>query len=435
MISQKLEPNEALTSQAKIDALKNAISSGLLSEETPLAGFVDLDGIKRTVESLMSSFPSHFSHHFAVKANSINGVLKALNATGLGAEVASPGELAQALKAGFDKNKIVFDEPAKSKSVVKLALEAGVNLNIDNFEEFELVKALVEQNPPEANLGFRVNPQIGAGSIEAMSTATKTSKFGVPLEDEGVRDKLIALYQQHSWLNSIHSHVGSQGCPIPLMAECIAQVVKLVEDINTAVGHQQIKNINIGGGLTVNFGSEEVFPTFETYAQTLARVVPQLFTGEYRVLTEFGRSIMAKNGFIAARVEYAKVSGGRKIAISHGGSQVAARSTFMPNAWPLRITAHDTNGELKSTDLVKQDIAGPCCFAGDLLAKNRLLPELSRDDFIMVHETGAYYFSNPFYYNSLPAPPVYGFCGNDANQPLSIIRKAQTIEEMMAVIG
>lgn len=419
----------------KVEVLKIALSKQWLNEDIPVAGFINLDGIERTVAQLKASFPSHFCHHFAVKANSMNGVLSALQKAGMGAEVASPGELAQALKAGFNKDDIVFDEPAKSKSVIKKALSLGINLNIDNFEEFEYVRDLVQDNYPSCNIGFRINPQIGAGSIVAMSTATKTSKFGVPIADEGVRQTLIDHYIQNPWLNSMHSHVGSQGCPLPLMAQGIRELVNLVEEINEQAGHQQIKHINIGGGLSVNFDGEEVSPSFQVYADILEHAVPELFSGKYRVLTEFGRTIMAKNGFFAAKVEYAKESGGRRIAISHGGSQLAARSTFMPKAWPLRISAHHSNGEPKTAQHVAQDIAGPCCFAGDLLASERILPKLERNDYIMVHETGAYYFSNPFYYNSLPAPPVYAFMHKDGNIALTIMRKAQTIEEMMDVVG
>lgn len=426
---------EHRTSNGKLNALRKAVALDWLNDELPLAGFIDIEGVKQTISQLKASFPSHFHHHFAVKANSIHGVLTLLCEQGIGAEVASPGELAQALKAGFAKTDIVFDEPAKSFKVIEQAITSGVNLNIDNFQEFDLVCDLVNKHKPDGNFGFRINPQIGAGSIEAMSTATKTSKFGVPLADPGVREKIISAYKAHPWLNAIHSHVGSQGCPLPLMAKGIEEVVNLVEEINDQIGHQQIKHINIGGGLTVNFKGEEVTPTFKAYSDVLAERVPALFSGKYRIITEFGRTIMAKNGFFAAKVEYAKISGGRRIAITHGGSQIAARTTFMPDAWPLRITAHDASGNIKNSRPVMQDIAGPCCFAGDLLASERMLPELARHDLIMVHETGAYYFSNPFYYNSLPAPPVYGFeCEGDSTV-LTVIREGQTIEQMMSVIG
>ena len=227
---------EHYTSSKKVSALKQAIAQNWLSEETLLAGFIDIDGVKETVSQLKASFPANFSHHFAVKANSIQGVLRLLKNAGVGAEVASPGELAQALKAGFSKADIVFDEPAKSFKVIEHALNLGINLNIDNFQEFELICALAEKQKPEGNLGFRINPQIGAGSIKAMSTATKTSKFGVPIADDGMRDKVVAAYVENTWLNTIHSHVGSQGCPLPLMGQGIREVIRLVEEINAVAG-------------------------------------------------------------------------------------------------------------------------------------------------------------------------------------------------------
>jgi diaminopimelate decarboxylase len=40
--------------------------------------------------------------------------------------VASLGELAQALRVGFDPSKVVFDSPAKTRAELAYALEAGV---------------------------------------------------------------------------------------------------------------------------------------------------------------------------------------------------------------------------------------------------------------------------------------------------------------------
>lgn len=419
----------------KVASLQAAISAALLNEQTPLAGFVDRAGIGATIADLTASFSSNFRHTFAVKANALSGVLAELCAQGMGAEVASPGELAQALKAGFAVQDIVFDEPAKSTAVIRHALQTGVNLNIDNFQEFVTVKALVAELQVTSRIGFRINPQIGGGSIDAMSTATASSKFGVPLADPGVHEQLLDYYRDNPWLTALHTHVGSQGCPMELMAEGVAAVVNLAEDINQQAGFQQITTIDIGGGLTVNFSGEDITPSFGDYAAILRQRVPVLFTEKYQVLTEFGRSIMAKNGFIAARVEYTKIAGGKHIAITHGGAHVAARTAFVPDSWPLRVTAHGSDGCLKSSPSVSQDIAGPCCFAGDKLASACELPLLERGDYIIAHETGAYYFSNPFYYNSLPAPPVYFYRADKEGVEFETIRPAQTIEQMMAVIG
>ena len=65
---------------------------------------------------------------------------------------------------------------------------------------------------------LRVNPVVGAGSIAIISTATKLSKFGLPLTDE-TRGRIIGLYKKYEWLNGIHFHVGSQGCAMDLFVK------------------------------------------------------------------------------------------------------------------------------------------------------------------------------------------------------------------------
>ncbi|MBT8055170.1 MAG: diaminopimelate decarboxylase [Gammaproteobacteria bacterium] len=416
--------------------LQAAIRSGYLGEECPLAAFVDTSRLEETIASLHRAFPKHFAHTFAAKANTMSHALEFVKEHGMGCEVASPGELEQALRAGFAPGQIVYDEPAKTAGMLARVLELGTGLNIDNFQEFERVQALMVNRDSRSRIGFRINPQVGAGNISAMSTATTTSKFGVALEDEGNRIAILTAYRDNTWLTALHSHVGSQGCSLDLMTAGIRKVVDLAEEINSGVGRQQVEVIDIGGGLPVNFDSEEMRPTFAEFAAKLQDAVPELFSGRYTVKTEFGRSVFAKSGFIASRIEYTKRSGGRRIAISHAGAQIATRTVFMPDHWKLRVSVFDSSGRAKNGAAVEQDIAGPLCFAGDLVATARKLPEIEPGDYVVLHDTGAYYFSNPFYYNALCAPAVYAVTtGRSAHLDFSVWRRKQSVDDMLAVIG
>lgn len=416
--------------------LHAAIQNGSLGENRPLAAFVDTDAVARSVTELQKAFPEHFEHMFAAKANTLRRALELVRGLGMGCEVASPGELEQALRAEFEPREIVFDEPAKTPAVLRKVFESGVNLNIDNLQEFLRVAKLQAASRHRADIGFRINPQVGSGSIGAMSTATSSSKFGVALEDDGNREAIVECYLQNSWMNSLHTHVGSQGCSLELMSRGVAKVVELAEVINERVGRQQVRVIDIGGGLPVNFESDEVTPTFADYAEALRGTAPELFRGRYRVKTEFGRSLMAKNGFIASRVEYTKHSGGRHIAITHAGANVATRTIFMPDHWKIRISAFGPDGHAKIGEPVSQDIAGPLCFAGDMAGTDRMLPLIEAGDYVVLHDTGAYYFSNPFYYNALPAPAVYGASrAQDGAVRLDCWRDQQSMDNMLEVIG
>ena len=419
--------------------LKAAVQQGLLNPERALvAAFLDLDALKMNVTALNEAFasPAKVLHAFAAKASCLVPVLAELSKLGMGCEVASEGELAQALAAGFPPERIIFDSPAKTRPELRQALALGIAVNADNFQELERIAELISARPSKSIIGIRINPQVGLGGIEAMSTAGATSKFGIALKDEGSRERLLEAYQNFPWLTRMHAHVGSQGCSLELIAEGISRVVEFADEVNSRSGRQQVTGIDIGGGLPVDFDSDILESTFSAYVDELKKAVPNLLDGRYEIVTEFGRSILAKFGFIAAYVEYTKSSGGRQIAVTHAGAQVATRTVFMPDAWPIRIGAHDHSGRMKHDDPVRQDLAGPCCFAGDLIAQNRLMPPLGQGDIITLLDTGAYYFSTPFNYNSLLEPGVYGATISSGGIVQFItLRRPQTISDLLERSG
>jgi diaminopimelate decarboxylase len=409
-----------------------AVAQGLL-QQSGAVSVVDLEGLERTAAAVHSAFPDHFLHAFAVKASFYTSVLRKLRGFGFAAEVAGSGELALARAAGFPSDHIVFDAPTKSRHEIEAAIALGISYNIDNFQEFNRVTDAVGASTPEGVIGFRLNPQIGAGSDALSSTATTTSKFGVGLADAGAREKLIVAYKEYPWLTAVHVHVGSIGCPLPLMAQGVAEAVKLARQINAACGKQQVGTVDIGGGLPVNFSSDEDTPGFAEYARVLRDKVPELFSGEFNVVTEFGRAIIAKNALTLARVEYTKVTGGRHIALTHAGSHNMMRIVFQPQGWSRRVTALDAAGAPKTGTKVAQDIAGPCCFAGDIVAHERLLPLLEPGDHVAVHDTGAYCFGNHFFYNALPPDPVWALeKGGDA---LTEINPGQTSDDLVVAFS
>lgn len=108
----------------------------------------------------------------------------------------------------------------------------------------------------------------------------------------------------------------------------------------------------------------------------------------------------------------------------------------MPDHWKIRISAFGPSGLAKSGEPVSQDIAGPLCFAGDMAGTERSLPPIEPGDYVVLHDTGAYYFSNPFYYNALPAPAVYGASrAREGSVHFDCWRERQSIDAMLNVIG
>ncbi|MFI9752523.1 diaminopimelate decarboxylase [Streptomyces collinus] len=420
------------------EAVRAAVEQGLLGPDSPIVGLLDVTGIRESAAELRAAFATVAApgtpvlHAFAVKATPLVPVLRLLREEGVGAEVASPGELAVARAAGMPVEMTVLDSPAKTPAELREALSLGIAVNADNPQELDRIDALMRSGAGRSPLGIRVNPQVGGGSIEALSTATATSKFGVALRDEGAREWVVQAYLDRPWLTRLHAHTGSQGIPPALMARGVAETYALAEEINRRAGRRQVDTLDIGGGLPVNFASDATTPTYAQYARLLAGEVPGLFDGRYGLVTEFGRSLLAKHGTVVARVEYAKTSGGRAVAVTHAGVQVAARTVYAPGSWPLRIAAYDAKGRPKEGPVVVQDVAGPACFAGDLLAEGRSMPLLEQGDYAAALDTGAYYFAHHYGYNSLVRPGVYGFLPGGR---FAVVRRAQTVEEVVAESG
>jgi diaminopimelate decarboxylase len=424
------------------EAVRAAVEQGLLGPGSPIVGLLDVTGIRESAAELRAAFDAVTApgtpvlHAFAVKATPLVPVLRLLREAGIGAEVASPGELALARAAGLRPEATVLDSPAKTPAELREALALGIAVNADNPQELDRIDGLMRSAASRSPLGIRVNPQVGGGSIGATSTATATSKFGVALRDPGAREWVVRAYADRPWLTRLHAHTGSQGIPLSLMAQGVAETYALAEEINRSLGRRQIDTIDIGGGLPVNFGSDVTTPTYAQYARLLSEAVPGLFDGRYGLVTEFGRSLLAKHGTVVARVEYAKSAGGRPVAVTHAGVQVATRTVYVPGSWPLRIAAYDAKGRPKEGPEVVQDIAGPACFAGDLLAEGRALPLLEQGDHAAALDTGAYYFAHHYAYNSLARPGIYGFAaGGRGGIVFATVRTPQTPEEIVAESG
>ncbi|OKK16688.1 diaminopimelate decarboxylase [Streptomyces sp. CB00455] len=429
-------------------AVRAAVEQGLVGGADgaePLVCLLDVAGIRACAAALTAAFAAAVPagtpvlHAFAVKAAPLVPVLRLLADAGLGCEVAGAGELALARAAGVEPRHIVLDSPAKTAAELREALALGIALNADNRQELERLDALVGPGAgalPHGPLGVRINPQTGAGAIDALSTATQTSKFGIALRDPGAREWLVRAFADRPWLTRLHIHSGSQGVPLPLIAQGVRDLHALAEEINGAVGRRQVDTLDIGGGLPVDFTSDEQTPTYAQYVEALREAVPALFDGSYGLVTEFGRSLLAKHGLVLARVEYTKTTGGRPIALTHAGVQLATRTVYAPASWPVRILPYDAQGAPKSGAPTAQDVAGPACFAGDLLATARDLPPLHPGDLIGVPDTGAYFFTAHYGYNSLPRPAVHGFTvGTGGEVRFAQVRPAQSLAQIVAEAG
>lgn len=405
----------------------------ILREEDTALMFYDLTGLKHRLAELTAAFPESALHAVAVKANPLVRILRVIQKTGLGLEAASLPELCLAQNAGIAPGRVAFDSPAKSVRELEYALQAGVHINADSIAELERIDDLLRLMPLRGTVGLRINPQVGTGAIPMLSVAGVWSKFGVPIGPQ--REQVRACYLKYPWLSGIHLHVGSQGCDLELIAQGIGRVLDLALEVNQALiragQSRRITYFDIGGGLPVSYHPGVAVPSMAEYADLLRRRFPPLFDGTFQLITEFGRWVHAHNAWTISKVEYVKRDAGLNTAMIHVGADLLLRKCYRPEEWHHEISVAGPDGRLKTgVDALPYTIAGPLCFAGDIIAREIPLPPVEEGDFLLIHDTGAYTLSMWSRYNSRQIPRIVGY--SDEGDHFEVLRERESLEEVVA---
>ncbi len=414
--------NNRLTAQQMSEVLSRAIAGQHVTHEDSAVIFQDLSFLEERVRHLQSLFPASSLHAIAAKANPLPAILETLLPLGAGVEAATIGEVFCALKSGYEPAKIVFDSPAKTRDELAFALKNGIHINADSFNELERIELLRRQIPSASNIGLRVNPQVGAGSISTTSVAGEYSKFGIPITE--FENEIINFYKNHRWLNGIHMHVGSQGCSLGQLREAALKMTALVEKLPGT-----IQWIDIGGGLPVEYDKNQPAVSMQSYVNELKAHCPELFSSRYSLITEFGRYIHVNTGWTASRVEYVKAYSGVNTAMIHVGADQFLRRCYQPEFWHHDISVADSGGRLKPMDETSEyTIAGPLCFGADIIARDIRLARIEEGDFLMIHDTGGYTLSMWSRYTSRQIPKVLGY--RDDGRQFEILKDRESLEEL-----
>ena len=199
--------------------------------------------------------------------------------------------------------------------------------------------------------------------------------------------------------------------------------------------------IDIGGGLSTSYVDSQVPEEFKfsTYRQQLEEVAPDLFSGKYTVITEFGSSLATKAGKTLTRIESVKhwLPDLTPVILTHVGANQFIDAVYLPNDFILRFDVATTDGRLKKEGLKRvYDIGGCMCFQGDYLRKNLEMFESQPGDYLIIHESGGYCMSGYSKFHSIIPSPVIGFArNNNGNYDLICIKERETYDETLAFWG
>jgi len=351
------------------------------SLETPFY-YYDLELLKKTLGELTKeSSKRNFKIHYALKANSNDRILKLINDAGLGADCVSGNEITKAIAIGFKNDEIVFAGVGKSDQEIKTALENNIFcFNVESMQELEIINSISKAANKVAPIAIRINPNIDANTHHYITTGLEENKFGINTwQLPEMLDKIPSL--KNVKLIGLHFHIGSQITDLNVFKGlCIRinEIQKWFDEHNV-----QIKNINVGGGLGINYESPEVelIPDFNSYFNVFKKLLE--LRHEQEVHFEIGRAIVGQCGSLISRVLYVKEGINTNFAILDAGMTELIR--------PALYQAYHKIQNLSSTGNEKRyDVVGPICESSDTFAKFILLPETKRGDLITIRSTGAY---------------------------------------------
>lgn len=381
----------------------------LVSRSRLPAFFYFTDLIEANITAVSHALPQGFHLHYACKANPHPGILQFMSSRGLGADVASLGELTLALHAGFSPDLIEFTGPGKTAAEIAMAVDSGIaSINAESVGELREIIRHCRGAGKTARVGLRINPR--AGRSQAAMRMGGDTQFGIIEDDLEQAVGLLRAASEQIRFSGFHLHLGSQFMRAEQIIANYRFILEKVAEVSRRFDLRP-ESVNCGGGWGVDmFGRKEPLDLV-ALREGLIPLFSDLGCHDIfrstRFVVEPGRFLVAECGIYAARVLYAKIGYKRKFLILDGGLHhhyaaaggigQAIRRNYEIDAFVL-----DDDGKASSVFTV----AGSLCLPDDILASDLELPAATGEgDILVFFNSGAYAFSaSPSRFLSHPAP-------------------------------
>lgn len=341
---------------------------------------------------------------YPVKANPSSALLSLLATEGAGADCATRYEIRLALWAGIPVERILYNSPVPDLDVARWLLALGGHVVIDDPRDLRRLDEDVRSNP-EMVVGrvyVRLNPDLplryaqDAAYQTLTAHAARTGRFGLPSETLAEAVSGLALR-----ISGLHVHVGTQMDHLEAFAATLSHLHDVADELR-ALGHP-VSHIDLGGGLGIPFSEDAQFPSVDAFTDRLSA----LRRPEFTYAVEPGHALIGDAVVLLTRLLRLKTVRGKRWGIASVGTDRLAKVTLLD--WRHRV--HCAKGPLPSTG--EDALAGPLCFAGDVLLPNTDLSGLEEGALLAVRDVGAYCAALNNHFNGRHDPPTWWLGPND----------------------
>ncbi|MGV8174665.1 MAG: diaminopimelate decarboxylase family protein, partial [Methanothrix sp.] len=227
-------PKSHLTARSNHLFMENVDLPSLAEEHgTPL--YVTSERrLRENIRAYHMAFPDA-DKYFAVKANGSLSILRIAAQEGMGADIFSAGELSLVRMAGMPQDKILYNGNSKSEQDHEMAILAGVRMSVDSREELEFLAKTARRLGREAEILFRVNPDVSPQTHPKIATGLRSSKFGIPAE-QVAETYSRAMELEGTKPVGLHCHIGSQILDTAPFAEAAGKMMDIAAAVVAAGG-------------------------------------------------------------------------------------------------------------------------------------------------------------------------------------------------------
>lgn len=380
----------------------------------------DADQFKSNYNKLKSALNKYYPNndiHFSVKANSNLKVLELFKNFGAGADCSSPNELRLAKMVNFSNHNTLYTGNYESYEDLNYVTQHDVKLNLDDLTSF---KRLIKVKIPD-RISFRINPGIGRGGFEGITTAGSDAKFGIPYEK--AKDAYKLALDSGIKRFGIHMMTGSNNLEPYYFAEVVDKLMSIAGSIFPELGIVP-EYFDIGGGQGVPYYDDEKELNVELMSELIAQVFKEKCEkfdfGEPQLILEPGRYLAANAGYLITKVTGIKEGYKKFVGLDAGMGTLVRPSMY--GAYHRSYVYGKENEEKE-----KVNLCGQICENSDIFAKNQMLPKVEEGDLLTFRDAGAYGFSMSSVYNNRTRPAEVLIQDGKA----TLIRRREKFEDML----
>jgi diaminopimelate decarboxylase len=385
-----------------------------------------------------NAFPDPWLRAFSVKANDVAPIVARVAALGFDANAVSRGEWAVARKAGLPNARITLEGVGKTDAELRAACDAAARgeplrwIAIESLDEAEALVAIARRrlvpgsgarSPKRATLDvlFRLNPEVTPETRPDLAVGAGTSKFGMTADELSEAVAIAGDAGDEAGGRTaglvprgIQLHIGSQLRAVDAWRDAVRRGLALLALLGGT--RARFDTLDVGGGFPV-LPLGEGAPDPDRFARELPALLDAIPADRRpkRLAIEPGRALVARAGFLVARVLHVRERSGRQVVLDTGMTELIRPALY--EAWH-EITALTSLGRpvearprgrrggtaIAEPGIEPVHVEGPICESTDHLG-DHLLPPLRRGDLVAIRDAGAYSASLASTYNGRPRPP------------------------------